>query len=71
MSAVKLPRNPRTFLITVSFGKIKFGSPGEKVINEASNKIPITKMDIPIISITLFIPKFIKLLANFFNFINR
>ncbi len=42
----------------------------EKVINEASNKMPVIKITTPIISITLFTPKFNALLANIFNFIN-
>ena len=70
ISAVKLPRKPKIFLISVLFGKIKLGSSGEKVINEDSNKTPIAKIARPRVSIVLFMPKFIVLLANFFNFIN-
>ena len=71
ISAAKLPRNPRIFLISVLFGKIKFGSSGEKVINEISNKIPDIKIVTPTISITLFTTKFTAVLANFFNFNNK
>ena len=70
ISEVKLPRNPRIFIIFVLSGKIKLGSSGEKVINETSNKRPAIKIDTPRISMTLFMLKFIALLANFFNFIN-
>ena len=35
-SAVKLPRKPRKFLISVFSGKIKLGSSGEKLIKEIS-----------------------------------
>ena len=69
ISAVKLPWIPRIFLILVSFGKIKLGSSGEKVISEVNNKMPAIKIATPTISITLFTPKFIALLANIFNFI--
>ena len=71
ISEIKLPRKPRTFFITVFSGKIKFGSSGEKSIKETSNKMPVNKIPIPAISITLFIPKFIILLANFLNSINQ
>ena len=71
ISEVKLPRNPSIFWISTSFGKIKFGSSGEKVTNEASNRVPVIKIVMPIISITLFKQKFIALWANIFNFINN
>ena len=59
-----------TFLTSMSPGKIKFGSSGEKVVNETNNIKPIIKIDKPAISITLLTAKFITLLAIFFNFIN-
>ena len=70
-SAVKLPLKPSKFLILVLFGKIKLGSSGEKVARETSKRRPIITRAIPAVSIILFMPKLIVLLANFLNSINK
>ena len=59
------------FLISVLSGKIKLGSSGEKVVRETSKRRPITTRAIPAVSMILFMPKLIVLLANFLNSINK
>ena len=57
-------------LIFVFSGKIKFGSSGEKLNKEISNKKLIIMVPKPTISIILLILKFSAVLANFLIFIN-
>ena len=58
-----------TFFILVFSGKIKFGSSGEYVNNEAKSKIPQIDIIIPKISANLFMIKLINKLAVFLIFI--
>ena len=58
-------------LISFLCGKIKLGSSGEKVVRETNKRRPIVTRAIPTVSIILFMPKLIVLLANFLNSINK
>ena len=65
-SDTKLPLKPRKFFISLSLGKIKFGSSGEYVIRAINNNSPNPKIMSPKISISLLKVKPNTLLNKFF-----